>query len=96
MGYKILISPRALIEIDEAIEYYLQNSANAPFNFIKSLTETYLFLQENPNQRIRYKNIRSIKLKVFPHSLFFIADDYKSIIKILSCFHNKRNPTKHP
>ena len=91
-----MISPRAQKEIENAIDYYAVNSLDAPLNFIKILEETYTILSENPFFRFRYKNVRALTIKTFPHSLYFIIDEDKYTVKILSCFHNKRNPNRGP
>lgn len=96
MAYKIIVSPRTQKEIENAIDYYAQNNTNAPFNFIASLKEAYSSLEINPYFRIRYKNIRSLKLKRFPYSLFFVINEDAHTVKILSCFHNRRNPKNRP
>lgn len=96
MAYKIIVSPRAQKEIENAIDYYALYSVDAPINFIASLKEAYNTLETNPFFRVRYKNVRALKIKKFPHSLYFIINEDKNIVRVLSCFHNKRNPKKRP
>jgi toxin ParE1/3/4 len=96
MIYKIIVSPRALKEIENAIEYYGLYSANAPSHFITSPKQCYSKLENNPLLRIRYKNVRAIGLKKFPFSLYFVLNDEQNIIRILSCFHDKRDPESRP
>lgn len=96
MAYKIIVSPRAQKEIENAIEYYALYSIDAPKNFIAVLKEAYLILEINPFFRVRYKNVCALKLKNFPHSLYFTINKAKNTVQILSCFHNKRNPNKRP
>ena len=96
MAYKIIVSPRAQNEIENAIDYYALYSVDAPVNFIAFLKEAYTLLETNPFFRVRYKNVRALKIKRFPHSLYFIINEDKNIIRVLSCFHNKRNPNKRP
>ncbi len=96
MGYKIIISPRAFTEIKNAIDYYSLASLDAPQKFIFQLESSYSDLKINPFKRIRYKNIRAIKLKIFPHYLYFVVNEKDKIIKILACFHGNRNPKKRP
>lgn len=96
MVYKIIVSPRAQKEIENAIDYYALYSVDAPINFIASLKEAYETLETNPFFRSRYKNVRALKIKRFPHSLYFIINEDKNTIRVLSCFHNKRNPNKRP
>ena len=96
MGYKIFVSPSAQKEIENAIDYYALYSADAPVNFIAELKETYKILETNPFFRVRYKNVRSLKLNRFPYSLYFVINQSKNTINILSCFHNNRNPDRRP
>ena len=72
------------------------HSEDAPINFINALLDAYSLLETAPFFRLRYKNVRALKLKKFPHSLFYIIKKDQNIIRILSCFHNKRDPDKRP
>jgi plasmid stabilization system protein ParE len=96
MAYKIIVSPRAQKEIENAIDYYTLYSTDAPVNFITALKEVYTTLETNPFFRVRYKNVRALKLKRFPHSIYFVINEDKNTVRVLSCFHNKRNPSKRP
>jgi plasmid stabilization system protein ParE len=94
MAYEVLVSPRAQYEIELAIDYYAQYSALVPNRFIKQLNNAYLLLKNNPFLVVRYKNIRSINLRKFPFTLFFVIDEKAFLVRILSCFHNRRSPIK--
>lgn len=96
MAYNIIVSPRAQKEIENAIDFYALYSPNAPRNFIASLADAYKTLESSPLFKIRYKTIRAFKLKKFPYSLFFVVNEPQKKVRILSCFHNKRNPNKRP
>ena len=96
MAYKVLVSPRAQAEIEQVIDYYSQFSSLAPANFIKQLQSAFLLLENNPFLVIRYKNIRSLNLRKFPFTLFFVIDEKEFTIRILACFHNKRSPSRRP
>jgi len=96
MAYKILVSPLAQKEIENAIDYYALYSSDAPVNFIAFLKEAYATLETNPFFRVRYKNVRALKIKRFPHSIYFVINESQNTIRVLSCFHNKRNPNKRP
>jgi plasmid stabilization system protein ParE len=96
MAYRIIVSPRAQKEIENAIDYYALYSSNAPNSFISLLQETYSTLEKNPFFSIQYKNIRALKIHKFPYLLYFTVNETQNMVRILSCFHNKRNPTKRP
>lgn len=96
MAYNIIVSPRAQKEIENAIDYYSLYSVGAPQNFIMQLESSYNILAADPFFRIRYKNIRALKIKKFPYSLYFVIKETSKAVRILSCFHQKRNPDKRP
>ena len=96
MAFSVLVSARTQQEIENAIDYYAKYSEDAPANFITSLKYAYQQLSINPFQRLRYKSIRAIKLNKFPFSLYFTLNKKTKTVKVLSCFHNKRNPDKRP
>jgi toxin ParE1/3/4 len=96
MVYNLIISPRAQKEIEHAIDYYLLDNSETPKKFINSLQNTYKVLTVNPFFKIIYKNVRSLKIKRFPYSLYFEINELKGHVKVLACFHNKQNPTKRP
>ncbi len=96
MAYKIIVSPRAQKEIENAIDFYALYSSNAPQSFINLLKDSYQSLGTNPFFCVRYKNIRALKINKFPYSLYFTINETQNIVRILACFHNKRNPSKRP
>ncbi|WP_366800025.1 type II toxin-antitoxin system RelE/ParE family toxin [uncultured Cytophaga sp.] len=96
MAYSIIVSARAQKEIEHAIDYYALYSVDAPKKFIQSLANAYITLQSNPYFKIQYKNIRSLKLTIFPYSLFFVINQANYTVRIIACFHNKRNPDNRP
>jgi len=96
MAYKIIVSLRAQREIENAIDYYSLYSVDAPRTFITILENSYVTLATSPFFRIRYKNIRALKIKRFPYSLYFVVWETTKTVRILSCFHHKLNPNKRP
>lgn len=96
MEYKVIVSPRAQKEIETAVEFYASHSPVATQNFINTLSQRYFNLAINPFLVIRYKNVRTIRMGKFPFSLFYVINEKTRTVKILSCFHNKRNPRKKP
>ena len=97
MAYKIIVSPRAQKEIENAIDYYALYSTDAPSNFIAILKEAYAALSINPfSNRVRYKNIRAMKLAKFPYLLYYDINVVQNKVNLLACFHNKRDPNNRP
>jgi plasmid stabilization system protein ParE len=96
MAYRILVSPRAQKEIEYTINFYALYSINAPSNFFDELTEVYTSIQLNPFLAVAYKEIRFIRLRRFPFNIYFFIDESRKTIRVLSCFHNKRDPRNRP
>jgi plasmid stabilization system protein ParE len=96
MAYKIIVSPRAQSEIEDAIDYYSLESIAAPKQFTDFLEYAYKSLELSPFFKIGYKNIRALKIKKFHYSLYFVVNEKTGSVRILSCFHHKRNPNKRP
>ncbi|CAN1500002.1 hypothetical protein MCERE19_00460 [Spirosomataceae bacterium] len=48
MAYKIIVSPRAQKEIENAIDYYALYSVDAPINFITVLKDAYTSIGNKP------------------------------------------------
>lgn len=96
MGYKVIISQRAQQEIENAIDYYAMYSLDAPRRFVTLIAQAYILLETNPKLKFSHGNVRRLKFKKFPYSLFFTVNEKTETVRILSCFHNKRNPKNMP
>jgi toxin ParE1/3/4 len=94
--FDMVILPRAVKEIENAMAFYAFYSYSAPLAFVNSLEAALNALKENPFYAIRDKNVRSYQLKRLPDTLFVTVSETKNTIKILTCFHNKRSPNKRP
>jgi plasmid stabilization system protein ParE len=96
MAFEIRFSPRAVIEIEEALNFYLLRSESAASNFTLNLNRTISLLERYPFFLVVYKNIRAIKIKNYPYRLFYTFDENNREIEILACFHTSQNPKKLP
>lgn len=96
MVYRVIVSSRAQKEIENAIDYYALYSDDAPVKFLICLKETYDILSSTPFFKVHYKNVRALKIKKFPYSLYFVVKEDERIVRVLSCFHNKRHPGRRP
>jgi toxin ParE1/3/4 len=92
MAYKIIVSTHAKKEIEDAIDYYLLFSKDAPKTFVTNLEISCQTLEKFPFFKIRYKNLRAIKIRELPYSLYFIIMEERKTVRILSCFHHKLKP----
>jgi toxin ParE1/3/4 len=96
MAFKIFVTERTATEIEVAIDYYSLYSSKAPLDFTEAIKIAYTSLMINPFYAIRYKNVRSLKLRKFPYSLYFTVNEINKTVRVLSCFQNQQNPRKRP
>jgi plasmid stabilization system protein ParE len=87
MAFKVRINIRAQAELESAYDWYMKKSPNAGNRFLDSLESAKRVLKVNPYYQIRYRNIRSISLRQFPYSLYFIVEEEQNTVRVLSCFH---------
>jgi hypothetical protein len=96
MAYKIQLEKRALIEIDDALEYYSKISNKVLKNFDNELQKAYKTIAKNPFFQKRYKNFRVLPLKKHPFIIVFTIDEESEMIKIFAVFNTSQNPDKLP
>lgn len=94
MAYRLVVSPSAQKDIENAFDYYSEVSTQTPLRFINAIEKAYHTLEINPYFRILYKNFRAIPLKKFPFVLVYIVNDDEIIIK--ACFHTAKSTKKYP
>ena len=97
MAFKVLVNIRAQAEIEHAFDWYQKNSPRTGIRFLDSVESAYRVLKTNPFFQIRYRNERAIAaLRQFTHSLYFIVNEKQTTVRVLSCFHQHRNPSSRP
>ena len=92
--WKVEFSHESLAEVQDALNYFLEKSAELSEDFIQDLEKGIFALQVNPYYQVRYKNIRCLPLSKFPFMIHFELDEDKKRVKILSCIHTSLNPNK--
>lgn len=96
MGYKIIVTPDALSNLDHAIDYYTSvTSIKVAKSFIKDFKETYKAIVKAKYFQIYFENFRGKPMKKFPFIVFYtIEEDLKTIV-IKAVFHTSQNPDKY-
>jgi toxin ParE1/3/4 len=94
MAYGIVIDPRAIRDIQEAIDYYDEQQAGLGERFETALDKHLLTLEKNPFFRIRYDNVRCLPLKKFPYMVHFTIDKDQQIVTVWAVFHTSLDPQK--
>ena len=93
--FDIILSKRALSELDKIYEYYEKAEQGLGNNFLKKLYKKYKQLSAFPNSGVEKKRTyRESYLEVFPYAVVYRLNSKQNEIFITSIFHFKRNPKK--
>jgi plasmid stabilization system protein ParE len=96
MEYKIVLSPKAEIEIDDAIQYYNQFSKSAARSFKNQLSDSYKKIRLNPFFEKKYNDVRFLPFSKYPYIVLFRVDEIAKKVFVLSVFCARQNPEKYP
>lgn len=90
MTYTINLTKRANNQINQALEWYAENTKGNEIKLLKAIDSALTFVQSNPfKSQIRYDDIRIKFLKGFKFGFhYFVVDE---TIYILGFFHQKQN-----
>jgi hypothetical protein len=93
MAYKIHIDPSARLDIFEAIDWYNGRQQNLGFRFYENTKASFSKIQKNPfGYAIRYKNIRTAIIGIFPYMIHYLVDQDSETIRVLAIISTYRNP----
>ena len=91
--YKIVFSPKAITDIEEAISYYNQQLLGLGNKFISELKVIYKAIDRNPFfAALKYDNVRCAVLKKFPFAVHFTIDEERRIVTIAAVFNTWKEP----
>jgi plasmid stabilization system protein ParE len=91
MSYRLIISPEAELDIQDAFEWYEAQTPGLGFEFTRAVDTGLSSIGRNPLAYPRvYKQSRRALIRRFPYVLLFVFE--QELIAVLACFHGKRNP----
>ncbi|SEO82171.1 ParE toxin of type II toxin-antitoxin system, parDE [Flavobacterium sp. CF108] len=96
MIFNIVIEPRALVDIQEAIDYYESKQNGLGEYFYQVIDEHLDTLSKNPFFEIRYKDYRGLPTKKSPFIIFYFIDETVKTVYVMSVFNTSLNPSKYP
>jgi mRNA-degrading endonuclease RelE of RelBE toxin-antitoxin system len=96
MNYKVVIEPRAILDIQDAVDYYNMKSKGLGIHIYETLEEHFKILVNHPSFQIRYKDYHGLPVKKYPFILFYYIDENVKTVYILSVFNTYINTTKYP
>ena len=92
MSYEILITPAALLDISEAVEYYNAKAKSLGYKFAADVDNNLRIISLMPKAySIRYKKVRGKLLKKFPFLILYIENEKLKSIVILRIFNTYQN-----
>ena len=94
MSFTLVIDPRAVRDIQEAIDYYDEQQAGLGARFEAALNKHLLTLEKNPFFRIRYDEVHCLPVKQFPYMVHFTIDQDKQVVAIRAVFHTSIDPER--
>ncbi|MGD2089076.1 MAG: type II toxin-antitoxin system RelE/ParE family toxin [Candidatus Aminicenantes bacterium] len=91
MKYKIIIRPEAEDDLEEAFQWYEEQSPGLGLDFLRCIDAAFDIITGNPElyQKV-YKNISRALPRRFPYGIFYIIEDDK--VFVLAVLHAKRDP----
>lgn len=96
MIYKVEIEPRAILDIQDAIDYYDSKQNGLGELFYKVVDQHIVTLTKSPFFQIRYKDYHGFPIRKFPFIIFYFIDEKLNTIFIVSVFNTSLNPIKYP
>ncbi|MBG6110912.1 plasmid stabilization system protein ParE [Flavobacterium sp. CG_9.10] len=93
MSYKIIVSPIASKNIEDAVEFYIYKaSKKVALDFLKDYRKTYQALKINPLHQFHDVNYRFLPFSKFPYVAFFIVDELSKTVFLNAIFHTSQEP----
>ena len=91
--YKSLILPLAKEDIREAAKWYNRQQKGLGKRFTAEVREKVHFIRQHPKaSNVRYKNVRTTVLNVFPFMVHYTIDEKKKTIIVSAVLHTSRDP----
>ena len=94
MAFTLVIDPRAILDVQKAIDYYDEQQAGLGEKFENALNKHLLILEKNPFFRIRYDDVRCLPVKKFPYMVHFTVNEDEQTVTIWAVFHTSLDPKK--
>lgn len=87
MIYSINLTPTAIADIQDGLEFYNSRAANLGFRFADEVNAALQDIATMPNAYgYRYKNVRGKQVRKFPYLIFFTINDTNFFIEVLRIF----------
>jgi toxin ParE1/3/4 len=92
LAFTLVIDPRAILDVQNAIDYYDEQQAGLGERFEATLNKLLLTLEKKPLFRIRYDDVRCLPVNKFPNMVHFTVDEINCLVTVRAVFHTSRDP----
>ena len=91
-GYTVLLNPKAVEDIQTAIDFYEGEKVGLGVEFEQELNDFIITLSRLPHFEIRYEQFRCLPLKRFPFMIHFTVDKGDEVVLVHAVLHTSRSP----
>lgn len=77
MAFELRIDLRAEMDLEEALDYYMNKSVKTAQKLYTNVQKAYDSLELNPFFQLRYLDYRCLPIKGFPYMFHFTIDEDK-------------------
>ena len=96
MAFQVTLEPRAISDIQNAIDYYDEQLPGLGERFKETVDHYIRTIARNPFYQIRYKDYRALPTGKFPYLVIYHVDEDEEIVYVMAVFHSSQNPDKLP
>ncbi len=97
MAYKIIVTPDAIQNIDDAVYFYKKEvSDRVAKSFIDEYKHTFKDIVKTPYFQVFFQDFRGKPMKNFPYIVFYTINESLKTIIIKAVFHTSQSPSKYP
>lgn len=91
--YNSVILPLAKEDIRDAARWYNKQSRGLGKRFTSEVRDSIQFIKQNPTAcSIRYDEVRTVVLRVFPFMIHYTVDEANKTVIISAVLHTSRDP----
>jgi len=91
--YKSIILPLAKEDIRDAARWYNKQSPGLGKRFTQEVRKSVRYIKQNPTDcSVRYDEVRTAVLKVFPFMIHYTIDESNQTVIISAVLHTSRDP----
>lgn len=91
MAYNLIVKTLAEQDITQAVEWYIKQSEQLPWEFIETIDYSLETLRENPHHyQRRYGEVRIVFTRKFSYGIYYTVEE--NTVFVHAILHTKQNP----